>query len=159
MKDRSMAKQRDAIRLNDSEIEGLAAECKSLQFATLDKDGAPHLTTLWFALHDGLWLVETYGKSQKVLNIQRDPRVAVLCEAGTEYAELRGVSIQGKAEIVDAGERLLSLMGLIVARNHPGVAPDKLVGIAAKMAEKRVVIAVHPEKVISWDHRKLAKAG
>jgi PPOX class probable F420-dependent enzyme len=149
---------RDAVRMNDAEIAAFLAECKSLQVATLGKDGAPHLTTLWFAVHDGLWLFETYGKSQKVVNLRRDPRIAVLCEQGTTYDQLRGVSVQGRAEIVDAGDRLIELMKVIVARNHLGVGEENVARIAAQMAEKRVVVAVHQEKVISWDHRKLSGA-
>ena len=150
-----MAKQRDAIRMSDAEIAALVDECRSLQLATLDRDGAPHLTTVWFAVRDGLWLFETYGKSQKVVNMRRDPRVAVLCEAGTSYDQLRGVSVQGRAEIIASGERLLALMKVLVERNHPGLGEERTAQIAAQMARKRVVVAVHPEKVISWDHRKL----
>jgi PPOX class probable F420-dependent enzyme len=150
-----MAKMRDAIRMTEAEIVALLDECKSLQVATLDKDGAPHLTTVWFAYQDGTYLFETYGKSQKVVNLRRDARVSVLAEQGTEYSELRGVSVQGKAQIVDAGEPLQRLMEVIVARNHRGLDVGDVTKIAASMAEKRVVIVVQPEKVISWDHRKL----
>ncbi|HEX8058005.1 MAG TPA: TIGR03618 family F420-dependent PPOX class oxidoreductase [Novosphingobium sp.] len=150
-----MAKMRDAIRMTEGEIVALLDECKSLQVATLDKDGAPHLTTVWFAYRDGTYLFETYGKSQKVVNLRRDPRVSVLAEQGTEYSELRGVSVQGRAEIVDAGEPLQRLMEVIVARNHRGLDPGDVTKIAASMAEKRVVVIVRPDKVISWDHRKL----
>lgn len=152
-----MAKQRDAIRMTDAEIAAFLAECKSLQVATLDKDGAPHLTTVWFAVHHGAWLFETYGKSQKVVNLRRDPRVAVLCEQGTTYDQLRGISVQGRAEIIDTGDRLLELMKVIVDANHPGLGAEKVAAIAAQMAQKRVVVAVHPKKVISWDHRKLGQ--
>jgi len=150
-----MAKMRDAIRMTEGEIVALLDECKSLQVATLDKDGAPHLTTVWFAYRDGTYLFETYGKSQKVVNLRRDPRVSVLAEQGTEYSELRGVSVQGRAEIVDAGEPLQRLMEVIVARNHRGLDPGDVTKIAASMAEKRVVVIVRPDKIISWDHRKL----
>lgn len=150
-----MAKMRDAIRMNEDEIAALLDECQSLQVATLDKDGAPHLTTVWFAYGDGTYLFETYGKSQKVVNLRRDPRVAVLAEQGTSYDQLRGVSVQGRAEIVDAGEPLLALMQAIVARNHKGLDAAEVAKIAAAMAEKRVVVVVRPKKVISWDHRKL----
>lgn len=150
-----MAKMRDAIRMSEGEIVALLDECKSLQVATLDRDGAPHLTTVWFAYQDGTYLFETYGKSQKVVNMRRDPRVAVLAEQGTSYDQLRGVSVQGKAEIVDEGEALMRLMKVIVARNHKGLDESEIETIAASMAEKRVVVVVRPDKVISWDHRKL----
>jgi PPOX class probable F420-dependent enzyme len=151
-----MAKMRDAIRMSEAEIAVLLDECQSLQLATLDKEGAPHLTTVWFAYQDGTYLFETYGKSQKVLNMRRDPRVAVLAEQGSNYGELRGVSAKGRAEIIDTGEALLRLMKVIVARNHKGLDDNQVEQIATSMASKRVVVAVQPDKVISWDHRKLA---
>jgi PPOX class probable F420-dependent enzyme len=151
-----MAKMRDAIRMSEAEIAALLGECKSLQVATIDRDGAPHLTTVWFAYHDGAYLFETYGKSQKVVNLRRDPRVALLAEQGTSYDQLRGVSVQGRAEIVHKGEELLRLMKVIVARNHGALDDGEVEAIARSMAEKRVVVVVRPDKVMSWDHRKLS---
>ena len=154
-----MAKSRDALRMNEAEQAALFAECKSLQVATLGPSGEPHLTTLWYTVHEGDVLFETYGKSQKVVNLRRDPRIAVLCEAGTEYAQLRGVSIQGRAELVEEGERLQELMQVVVGHHFPGQTPEQLAATAAKMAEKRIVVVVHAGKTISWDHRKLGGKG
>jgi PPOX class probable F420-dependent enzyme len=154
-----MAKSRDAIRLAEGELPALYAECKSLQLATLDRQGAPHLTTVWYAVHEGAFLFETYGKSQKVVNMRRDPRVALLLEAGTEYSELRGVSMQGRAEIIDEYRERLRLMTVLVDHHFPGQSPEALAAMAARMAEKRTVISVKPDKVISWDHRKLGRKG
>ena len=151
-----MAKQRDKVRMSEQEIATFLDGCKSLNVATLGKDGAPHLTTLWFAVKDGAFLFETYGTSQKAVNLRRDPRIALLCELGTTYDQLRGVSVRGKAEIVDASPRLESLMAHIIARNNPGLAPDAVAEHAAGMSRKRVVIVVHPDKIMSWDHHKLA---
>lgn len=151
-----MAKQRDAIRMSEAEIATFLDECKSLNVATLDKDGTPHMTTVWFAVKDGNFLFETYGVSQKVVNLRRDPRIAVLCEQGTTYDQLRGVSVQGRAEIVDGGDpRLEELMTLIVRRNNPSFPREEAAKHAAAMIRKRVVVVVHPEKTASWDHRKL----
>ena len=154
-----MAKARDAVRMSDAEIAALFAECKSLQVATLGPQGEPHLTTLWYTMHDGKVIFETYGKSQKVVNLRRDPRIAVLCEAGEDYAELRGVSIQGTAELVESGERLETLMRALFDHHFPGQTPEQLAAMTAKMAQKRIVVVVHPAKTISWDHRKLGGAG
>jgi PPOX class probable F420-dependent enzyme len=151
-----MAKQRDAIRMTPAEIATLYDQCKSLQVATLDKDGAPHLTTVWYLVDgDGNFLFETYGKSQKVVNMRRDPRVALLLEAGTEYAELRGLSVQGRAEIVDGGDRLMVLMGDLVRHHNPELTAQQAAAVTAQMAAKRVVVIVRADKLISWDHRKL----
>lgn len=151
-----MPKQRDRIQMSESEIFSFLEECRSLNVATLDKQGAPHLTTLWFALYDGKIIFETYAASQKVVNLRRDPRIAVLCEQGTTYEQLRGVSVKGRAEIVDGPAQLGALMKLLTVRNHPGASEAQLAQITAQMLRKRVVIIVHPEKVMSWDHRKLA---
>ena len=154
-----MAKSRDKIRMSEAEIAALYAECKSLQVATLGSQGEPHLTTLWYTVHEGKVMFETYGKSQKVMNLRRDPRIAVLCEAGTEYAQLRGVSIQGRAELVEEGEPLQELMRVLVGHHHPGLTPEQAAATAAGMAAKRIVVVVHADKVISWDHRKLGVVG
>ncbi|HMO69774.1 MAG TPA: pyridoxamine 5'-phosphate oxidase family protein [Novosphingobium sp.] len=154
-----MGKQRDAIRMSEAELDDLFAECRSLQVATIGKDGAPHLTTLWYCRHEGKILFETYGKSQKVVNLRRDPRLAVLGEAGETYDELRGVSIRGRAELVEGGPRLHSLMRVLVDHHFPGQSADALDAMTADMARKRIVVIVHAEKVISWDHRKLGPSG
>jgi PPOX class probable F420-dependent enzyme len=151
-----MAKQRDLIRMTEAETDAFIAGQKSLIVATIGKDGAPHLTTLWFAAKDGTYLFETYGSSQKVMNLRRDPRISLMWEAGVEYAELRGVTVQGRAEVVDEGQRLLDLMKVVLSRNAPQVTGEALDKHVAGMARKRVVIVVHPEKTVSWDHRKLA---
>jgi PPOX class probable F420-dependent enzyme len=151
-----MAKQRDQIRMSKEEIAAFLDSSKSLMVATLDKQGAPHLTTLWFARSGNDILFETYGTSQKVVNLRRDPRIAVMCEQGKAYNELRGVSIQGTAEIVDSAPRLEKLMTVILDRSFPGRTPEALSKLVANMMRKRVVIVVHPQKTISWDHRKLA---
>jgi PPOX class probable F420-dependent enzyme len=153
-----MAKQRDAIRMTEAEVAAFLAQSRSLNVATLDKSGAPHLTTLWFVVHEGKLLFETYGTSQKVVNLRRDPRLAALCEAGEAYDELRGVSIQGRGEIVDSGPRLEELMRVILAHNFADAGGAQLDEMTRQMTRKRVVVVVHREKVMSWDHRKLAAA-
>jgi PPOX class probable F420-dependent enzyme len=150
-----MAKQRDLIRMTDAEVAEFIGGRRSMIVATLDRNGAPHQTVLWFAAKDGLYLFETYGSAQKTLNLRRDPRISVLWEAGEAYDELRGVSVQGRAEIIDAEPRLTELMTVIARRNMPALPPETLAKHVAGMVRKRVVVAVHPEKVISWDHRKL----
>lgn len=151
-----MAKQRDLIRMTEAEITAFLDGCRSLIVATIGKDGAPHLTTLWFAVSDGTYLFETYGSSQKVVNLRRDPRISLMWEAGETYTELRGVTVQGRAEIVDEGPRLLDLMRMVVSRNVPQITGEALDNHVAGMVRKRVVVVVHPEKTVSWDHRKLA---
>ena len=66
-----------------------------MQVASVGHDGAPHLTTLFYVVRDGRIAFWTYGRSQKIRNLERDPRVSCLVEDGVDYFELRGVSITG----------------------------------------------------------------
>lgn len=150
-----MAKKRDLIRMTDEEIWPFIESRKSLQVATLNRDGSPQLTTLWFAVVDGAIVFETFTKSQKIVNLRRDPRIAVLVEDGTTYNELRGVSMNARAELVDDPAAVERYAAHIVRRNNPEV-PEEMVPQAAKMmAQKRTVVVVRPERIASWDHRKL----
>lgn len=151
-----MAKRRDQIRMSDEELWPFIEERKSLQVATLNRDGSPHLTTLWFAVVDGAIVFETYTKSQKIRNLQRDPRIALLVETGDRYEELRGVSINGRAELVTDPERVHPLARAVMKRNQPGLPDDVLDQVAGRMAAKRTAVVVRPERIVSWDHRKLA---
>ena len=101
---------------------------------------------------DGAFYMTSYGKAQKVLNVRRNPKVALMVEVGDEYSELRGVMIRGRCEILE-GEAAVraAFEGRAVAQANPApVNPG-----AAASAPKRVVLKIVPEKVVSWDHRKL----
>lgn len=154
-----MPKQRDLVRMSEAEITAFLGDGRSLQVATIGKDGAPHLTTVWYAVSEGRIMFETYGTSQKVVNLRRDARIALLVEDGLTYDQLRGVSINGRAEVVDAEPRKSELMRFLFDRHFPGLSPADLAEMAERMGRKRVVIAVTPEHVMSWDHRKLAAKG
>lgn len=148
-----MAKSRDRIRMTDEELRDFLEAEKTLQVATLDRDGAPHLTTLWFAVVDNHIVFHTYGKSQKIVNLKRDPRIAVLLEAGTTYGELRGVSIQGRAELIE--DELKYRYAAAVSRRYSDRPEEQIEAATRKTAAKRTVVRVIPEKTVSWDHRKL----
>jgi len=150
-----MAKRRAAIQMSEEERTKFIEEQRSLQVATIGKDGMPHLTTLWFAVVDGEIAFETFTKSQKIVNLKRDPRIAVLLEDGHAYNELRGVSIQGRAELHDDPERVHPYALAVMRRNQPEIPEENLDQAAHAMAAKRTAVVVKPERIISWDHRKL----
>jgi PPOX class probable F420-dependent enzyme len=154
-----MSKQRDTVRMSDEEVWAFLDQAHSLQVATIGKDGAPHLTTVWFGIKDGKILFETFGKSQKVLNLRRDNRIALLAEDGHTYDKLRGVSINGTAQIIDENPQLTSAMRFLVQVHFKGQSDAELDKTAEHMAMKRFVVAVTPEKVMSWDHTKLDGKG
>ena len=150
-----MPKRRAAIQMSEEERTKFIEEQRSLQVATIGKDGMPHLTTLWFAVVDGEIAFETFTKSQKIVNLKRDPRITVLLEDGHAYNELRGVSIQGRAELHDDPERVHPYALAVMRRNQPEIPEENLDQAARAMAAKRTAVVVKPERIISWDHRKL----
>jgi len=118
----------------------------------------PHLVAMWYLPDDEALLMWSYAKSQKVANLRRDSRVAVLVEAGTRYGELRGVLIQAEAEIINGFDSVLRAGLALHARYRDDTAdedPMQAEGSVRAQATKRVVIRVPYTRVISWDHRKL----
>jgi PPOX class probable F420-dependent enzyme len=152
-----MASGRNAVTMSDGEIEQFLTDNMKVQIATIGPDGTPHLTTLFYVLEDGMVAFWTYGRSQKVVNLRRDPRITLLVEDGEDYFELRGVSIQGKARLVEDYDDILALGSRVAKRMAGDVDLGDFGGeIVAQQARKRVGIVVEPIKVASWDHHKMA---
>ena len=95
-----MPKRRRQIEMTPSEIDDLLSGRHTMSVATMNWDGTVHLTAMWYGFHDGAPALWTYGKSQKVRNLERDPRMSGLVEDGVGYAELRGVELVGTGEII-----------------------------------------------------------
>ncbi len=146
--------QRAQIVMSETEITEFLERSRIMTLASLGKNGTPHLTAMWYGLVDGEIWFETKGKSQKAVNLRRDPRVTVLVEAGDTYDQLRGVSIEGRAEIVEDPEALFKV-GVSVWERYTGPYTEELRPMVEAMLNKRVAIRVVPERVRSWDHRKL----
>lgn len=151
-----MANRREIIQMSDDEISAFVEAQKSLQVATLMADGSPHLSTLWFAVVDDKIVFETYTKSQKIKNLERDSRITVLLEDGTEYDKLRGVMIRGTATLMATPEEVHPLALAVMRRNQPDIDPELLDQAAQHMAAKRTAVVVEPDRVVSWDHNKLS---
>ena len=151
-----MPKRRDSIRMSEADMWDFIESQKSAQVATLNRDGSPHLTTLWFAIVGGQLVFETFTKSQKVVNLRRDPRIALLLESGDVYEALRGVSINATAELVTDLDGVHAMHMAVLRRNTPEIPEETLDKVSRGMAAKKTAILVKPEKVMSWDHSKLA---
>ena len=126
-----MAKRRDLIRMTDEEVWAFVDGQRSLQVATINRDGTPHLSTLWFAPAAGALVFETFTKSQKIKNLERDPRVTLLLEDGEVYEELRGVMFSGVAELHGDPEEVHRLAASVMIRNTPGIPEDLLMEAAS----------------------------
>jgi PPOX class probable F420-dependent enzyme len=146
--------RRDMIRMNEEEIRGFLEEERTLQVATLDHDGFPHLVAMWYVFSDNQIAFWTYAKSQKAANLRRDPRLACMIEAGERYDELRGVQIKGRAMLSDERGTVLRL-GEAIWERYTGPLNEQTRPMVEAQASKRVAIFVQPLEIVSWDHRKL----
>ena len=152
-------KQRDQVAMTGGEAAALLAAGRKVQLATNGADGFPHLVTMYYVLTDGQIAFWTYRKSQKALNLARDSRISCLVEDGEEYFDLRGVLVQGIAHRIEEFERIAAIgRGITAVVGGPlaGAAPDALEAYVSHAASKRYGYLVEPERVISWDHAKLA---
>ena len=141
--------------MTPDELHAFLDEGRDLQVASINADGTPHLVTMWY-LRDGEDLLFwTYAKSQKVVNVRRDPRATVLVATGEKYEELKGVSINGSTTVIDDLDEVLAF-GEKVYEKYWGPIDNDLVRDGVRMmGAKRVVIRVTPVRTTSWDHSKL----
>ena len=146
--------RRDQIKMSEAEIAELLGGRHTMNIATIGKDGRPHLVAMWYGFLEGAPAFETYAKSQKVLNLKRDPRITCLVETGDTYDTLKGVELIGTGEIVEEEDRLLEAAMSVVDRYH-GLPPEHLEMAARALMQKRVGVKITVEKVVSWDHAKL----
>ena len=153
-----MPSRRNNIELSDAEVRAFLDNSKTLIIVSNGKDGYPHPMPMWFYVDaEGCLYCTTFSKSQKVINWRRDPHASLLVESGEEYAQLKGVVIYARAEIIDD---LDTAIDTLVNINTRGTTVDPaqrqaLTAAVSKTASKRVVIKFHPERYVSWDHSKL----
>ena len=148
--------RRDQIKMTPEEAQAFLAEQKTVTCATNGRHGFPHLMPLWYVLRDGRLWSWTYAKSQKVKNLERDPRATLQVEAGLEYAELRGVMLRCDVEIHRDVDVVVDLAMELAAR-YSGTGPEHDAAREAfrKQAPKRVAMEFVERDRVTWDHRKL----
>lgn len=150
---------RDGVKMSDAEVQALLGENLKVQIASNGHDGFPHLSTLFYVLREGNIAFWTYGRSQKIRNLERDPRVSALVEDGVDYFELRGASITGRAEIIRDREGILEIGSAVATRMLNAESFEALGDFGRetveKQATKRVAVVIHPDHVATWDHRKM----
>jgi PPOX class probable F420-dependent enzyme len=146
--------QRDLMAMSDDEVAGFLNEARRTQVATINGDGTPHVVPMSYVVVDGLLTLWTDPGSQKIVNLRRDPRLTCLVEDGAHFAEFRAVQLTGRADLVDDKETSLRVGLALFERSTP--LTDDVRAAAAALVPERVVVFVRPERVVSWDHRKLA---
>jgi PPOX class probable F420-dependent enzyme len=155
---------RKDITMSPEELGVFLEEGRTLQVASLHRDGRPHLVPMWYVVEDGKVVFRSFTRSQKIVNLRRDPRLSVLVERGEAYAELRGVMIEGRARLVDDPAYVLVLYGKMAAKYamvgpEPTVlSPEELEAAFGRHATKNTAVVVEPVRVTSWNHANLGGA-
>jgi PPOX class probable F420-dependent enzyme len=147
-------KQRDIIRMTPEEVETFLEDQRTMTLCSMNRDGTIHAVAMGYGFLEGAIAFETKMKSQKVQNLRRNPTITCMVEDGESYPELRGVSIVGTAEIVEEPERLWGV-GVSVFERYSGPFDETLRSAVQALMSNRVAIVVQPERIVSWDHRKL----
>lgn len=141
--------------MSPAEVDEHLAEPHKLQLATLNPDGFPHLVTMYYDVFDGRLGFWTYATAQKTVNLRRDPRLTCLVETGDDYMTLRGVQVQGAAELIENEAAVADVGRRVYGRYIPGGITPELEPFIEQQATKRVAVLVEPERIVTWDHRKL----
>jgi PPOX class probable F420-dependent enzyme len=148
--------RRDQIKMTDEEARAFLGEGWTVICATNGRDGFPHLMPLWYVMRgDDVW-AWTFAKSQKVRNLEREPRATLQVEAGREYQELRGVMLKCDVELVRDTEEVADLGMAIFAKYTGGELGVEVRQMVLAQAAKRVAMRFLARDRATWDHRKLA---
>ena len=142
--------------MSEAEVEAFLEEQRTMSIATIGRDGRSLVVAMWYAFLDGVPSFWTFANSQKVLNLRRDPRITCMVEAGETYDQLRGVELVARAEIIEEAAEVQRFGVAEFERYQNTRVTEALMPQVRLMANKRVVVKIHTERVVSWDHRKLA---
>jgi PPOX class probable F420-dependent enzyme len=146
--------RRDQIRMTEAEVDAFLDGRHTMNVASFNHDDTIHLVAMWYAVLDGDPVFWTFGKSQKILNLQRDPRITCLVETGEEYAELQGVELVGRGEVITDRDAI-NQIGEAVYVRYFGEIDDEVRPFVHATGAKRLGVRITVDKVVSWDHRKL----
>jgi PPOX class probable F420-dependent enzyme len=148
--------QRAQIVMSSGEVMEFLKRSRTATVASIGPRGIPHLIAMWYGIIGNTIYLETKAKSQKVINLRRDSRMAFMVEASARYDTLRGVSLEGSATIIEPfdGQEYWDA-AVNVYERYMGPCGEDVWPAVERMMNKRVVVKLVPDRVRSWDHRKL----
>jgi len=152
---------RKDITMTGAETLAFLESGHTLQVSSIGKDGTPHLAPMWYIVDDGKIVFRSFTKSQKIVNLLRNPRLAVLVERGEAYADLQGVMIRGRSRLVTDRSYVLAVYGGLAARYamvgdaRRQLSPEELEAAFGRFADKNTAVVVEPDHIATWDHTKL----
>jgi PPOX class probable F420-dependent enzyme len=148
--------RRAEIAMTAPEIAAFLERSRTATVVTIGPAGMPHVVAMWYGVIGKAVYIETKSKSQKAVNLRRDPRMVFMVEAGDSYDTLRGVSLEGPATILDEadGDEYWAAARSVYER-YTGTYSEDAQAALEFMMRKRIAVRLVPERIRSWDHRKL----
>lgn len=152
-----VSSKRTLIQMSEAEINEFLKGRHILNLSTLGPSGWPHMVALWYGFYNSKIAFWTYGKSQKIANLKRDPRISALVESGDYYHELKGIEFEGYGAIEEDDEIVRSVGRSVFERYQQSSNTVDLENFMST-APKRVAVLFNPVKIVSWDHSKLGSS-
>lgn len=152
-----MPSRREIIRMTEAEVRAYLAGQRRIIVVTNGPGGMPHPVPMNYGLDGGgRVLITTFAKSQKIRNLERDPRATLLVESGETYDQLKSVIAYADAELEHDPDRITQGMAMIRAADSlaGSLSTEMSQQVGASIA-KRVLVRFTPFRVVSWDHGKL----
>ncbi|MDY7083455.1 MAG: pyridoxamine 5'-phosphate oxidase family protein [Halobacteria archaeon] len=145
------------LEMSDEVREETIARPEPMRFATYEPDGFPHVVPVWHVKLDDSLYFDTDKDSVKVRNVKKTGKGAGVMDAGTGYAELRGVLVQGEASLVEDEDTRSEVMLEVAEKFVDGEIPD-FVRERNKSVE-RTTIELSIDHVTTWDFRNVFGTG
>ena len=144
--------------MSRTEVDSFLASSPTGVLTTIGKDGWPHSTAMWFILDAAerrlrMW---TYAKSQKAVNLRREPRCSFLAERGTQYVELQGVLVRAEIVLLEDFDDVARIGKDLYRRYVDEKGPEgPALEEIERQAHKRIGLSLDLRRVASWDHTNL----
>jgi hypothetical protein len=143
------------IAMTADERDAYLSHARTCRVGTTGADGAAHVSALWFVWDgEALWL-NSVVKSQRWTNVLRDPRVSVLIDGGHEFSELNGVELIGRVEVVGEAPRTGEPNDALTSPES--AFGQKYAGGQFTYDGGHAWLKLVPEKIVSWDFRKMGR--
>jgi PPOX class probable F420-dependent enzyme len=127
------------------EVDAFLATHTRTMLVTLRADGSPTVHPMLGLWNDGALWFNTYGKSVKVRNIERDPRVCCVVLGGDDNLVPPAVVLHGDAEVMPPGTSMPRLGDAAPATAPAGVTGGIVRKVATRVAtNKRILFRVSP---------------
>ncbi|HEX9696516.1 MAG TPA: pyridoxamine 5'-phosphate oxidase family protein [Actinomycetota bacterium] len=146
---------REKLRLTPDEIDELLRVERTARVATVSPDGWPHVIPMWFVWRDGTLWINSLIRSRRTRDVEHGSRSSACVDTGVEYGELRGAVLYGTFETADDDPAIDS--GIDEIRAEFGRKYWHGIDVPALRSHRWM--KMRPERIVSWDFRKIPAGG